>query len=186
MPSKELRPYKEIAKDLKLKDTAAALDMVCACMKNTGGRPFKYADTEEGLQSFTETAKAYFTYVQNANNKLDEKSQIIPDVEGLSLYLGIDRSTLFRYQNRGGEWKSTIDYIKNGIAFVKKELALHGKIPPMMAVFDLVNNHSYYNTNSFILETKTEKEEDNSEYWKEQVKDAGLVWDDDKGEYTPE
>lgn len=186
MPSKELRPYKEIAKDLKLKDTAAALDMVCACMKNTGGRPFKYADTEEGLQSFTETAKAYFTYVQNANNKLDEKSQIIPDVEGLSLYLGIDRSTLFRYQNRGGEWAEIIDYIKNAIAYSKKQLALKGRIPTVMAIFDLTNNHSYYNTNSFTIEAKITDNKESDIVLEHQARAAGLIWNEVTKDWEPE
>lgn len=186
MPSKELRPYKEIAKELTIDDTAAAIDMTCACMENTGGRPCIYSNTESGLNAFIENAKGYFTYVQSANRKLEEKSQLVPDIEGLTLYLGIDRSTLSRYHDRGGDWERTIDYIKNAIAYSKKQLALKGKIPTVLAIFDLANNHQYHNTNSFILENKTEKPKEKSDDLEERIRAAGLVWDSEKGEFIPQ
>lgn len=187
MPSKEIKPYKEVAKELTIEDTAAVNDLICACMKNTGGRPFKYANTEEGLQSFTETAQAYFAYVQSANNKLEEKQQIIPDIEGLTLYLGIDRSTLSRYHSRGGEWEKTIDYIKNAIGFSKKQLILKGRIPSIVGVFDLVNNHEYFNTNSFVIEHKAAADnENNADDLEESIRAAGLVWNPMTREYEPE
>lgn len=186
MPSKDLRPYKEIAKDLTIDDTAAVIDMTVACLKNTGGRPCTYANNEAGLKSFLENAKGYFAYVQNANDKLDEKKQIIPDVEGLSLYCGIDRHTLNRYHDRGGEWAEIIDYIKNAIAYSKKQLALKGRIPTVMAIFDLTNNHSYYNTNSFTIEAKITDNKESDIVLEHQARAAGLIWNEVTKDWEPE
>lgn len=186
MPSKELRPYKEISKDLSVDETTAALDMTTTILRNLGGRPFKYANTEEGLQDFIENSLGYFTYLQSANSKLDEKQQIIPDIEGYCLWLGICRSTLKTYHDRGGEWQRVIDLHKEGIASVKKQLMLKGRIPSVMGIFDLTNNHSYYNTNSFVIENKTTADkEDNTNDLEERIMEAGLVWDNDLKEFVP-
>ena len=182
MPSKELRKYKEIAKDLTIDDTAAAIDMTVACLKNTGGRPCTYANTESGLNDFIENAKGYFTYVQNANSKLDEKSQLIPDIEGLTLFIGIDRSTLCRYRERGGEWERVIDYIKNSIGYSKKQLILKGKVPAVVGIFDMVNNHGYRNTNSFVLESKAAANKADTELENEAMA-AGMIWNESTREW---
>ncbi len=186
MPSKELKPYKEIAKDLSVDDTAAVLDMTTTILKNLGGRPCIYPCTNEGLKAFIENSQGYFAYVQSANSKLEEKQQIIPDVESYCLWLGICRSTLKGYSDRGGEWEKVIDLFKEAIAANKKQLMLRGKIPPMMGVFDLVNNHSYYNTNSFIIENKPAESKKTTDHLEESIRAAGLVWNDVTKEYEPE
>lgn len=189
MPSKELKPYKEISKDLKPEDTAAVIDMICACHKNTGGRPAKYPNSFEGLEAFKENARNYFEYLRSANDKLEERQQLIPDVEGLSLYCGIDRRTLEKYRERGGEWQSVIDYIKNSIAYAKKQLALKGKIPTVMAIFDLSNNHNYFNVSEYKLSMnnsdKPESEEDDISL-EQRCADLGLIWSEEKGEWINE
>nr|WP_297708868.1 terminase small subunit [uncultured Butyrivibrio sp.] len=151
MPSKELRKYKELSKEVNPEINAAALDMACACLKNLGGHPYKYDDSQEGLKAFIENSQGYFAYLQSVNSKLEEKQGIIPDVEGYALFLGVDRSTINRYHNRGGEWAETIDLFKNAIGYAKKQLMLKGKIPSVLAVFDLANNHEYLNTGEFKL-----------------------------------
>lgn len=186
MPSKEVRPYKEIAKDIKPEDTAAVLDMICACYKNSGGRPCTYSNTAEGLAAFKENAQGYFSYLHSANDKLDEREKLIPDIEGLTLYLGIDRSTLSRYHDRGGEWAATIDYIKNCIGYAKKQLALKGKIPTVMAIFDMTNNHQYYNTNSFVLEAKITENKESDIVLESQARAAGLIWNETTKDWEPE
>ena len=188
MPHKDLRPYKEISKELKPEDTAATIDLVCACLKNTGGRPATYPNTENGLSAFIENAKGYFTYLQSANDKLDEKQQLIPDVEGVSLYCGIDRRTLENYRNRGGDWEKVIDYIKSSIAYSKKQLSLRGRIPTVMAIFDLVNNHDYHNVNEFHItdNSKREAEKEDDISLEQRVKDMGLVWDEERQEWINE
>lgn len=190
MAGKQIKPYKkpysEIAKDLKPEDVSPVLDMVCACIKNTKGRPCTYPNTIEGLQAFKANAEGYFTYLQSVNSKLEERQQLIPDIEGLALFVGVDRSTLIRYSERGGEWKEVISYIKGGIAYSKKQLALRGKIPPILAIFDLANNHNYHNANEFHLPTdnRTAQEENNDTSLEQRCADLGLIWDSGKEEWV--
>ena len=69
---------------------------------------------------------------------------LIPDVEGLALFLGVSRSTLYEWQNsRPGEYSDTIKRTLNAIAAAKKQLALMGKIPPLVFATDFNNNHGY-------------------------------------------
>ena len=185
MPSKELRPYREISKGLKPEDTCAPIEMACACLKNNRGRPCTYGNTEIGLKSFIENAQGYFEYLATANKQIeDDKSQLIPDVEGLALYLGIDRSTLCRYHDRGGEWQKVIDYFKNAIAYCKKQLAMRGKIPTVLAIFDLSNNHHYVNVSEFKL-TQSNPEPKQGDNIDEQLRSAGLVWNEELQEFEP-
>lgn len=185
MPSKELRPYHEISKELSPEDTSAPVEMALACIKNNRGRPCTYANTEMGLKSFIENAQGYFEYLTSANKQIeDEKLKLIPDIEGLSLYLGVDRSTLCRYHDRGGEWERAIDYFKNAIAYCKKQLMLHNKIPVVLGIFDLVNNHSYHNVSEFKL-TQSNPEPQKGSNIDEQLRSAGLVWNEELQEFEP-
>ncbi len=183
---KQLNPYrksyKELSKDLSPEDTSATLDMICTCLRNTGGRPATYPNNESGLNAFIENTKGYFSYLQSANSKLDDSQKLIPDVEGLSLYCGVDRRTIERYRERGGAWTEIIDYTKNAIAYCKKQLALRGKIPTVMAIFDLSNNHNYINASEFkmVREDAAHIEKKDLE---SQLMDAGLVWDPERGEF---
>ncbi len=106
-------------------------------VRHAGGRPRKY-ETVEQLQEGIEKYIDYIA-VQNAAGV-----SLIPDVEGLALFLGISRSTLYEWQNsRPGEFSDTIKRAINAIAAVKKQLALNGKIPPIVFATDFNNNHGY-------------------------------------------
>lgn len=106
-------------------------------VRHPGGRPRKY-ETVEQLQEGIEKYIDYIA-VQNAAGV-----SLIPDVEGLALFLGISRSTLYEWQNaRPGEFSDTIKRAINAIAAVKKQLALNGKIPPIVFATDFNNNHGY-------------------------------------------
>lgn len=188
MPDKELKPYKEVAKDLSPEDTSPILEMACACLKNRGGHPYTYANNQAGLETFKKSSELYFLNLKEANSNLDEKHQIIPDIEGYALHLGIDRSTLLRYRNRSEQWKAMIDYYKNVIAFCKKQLALRGKIPAVLAVFDLSNNHQYVNTSEFKLTTEeiTKAADDKNMSLEERIAQSGLVWNEERQEWEYE
>lgn len=105
--------------------------------KGKGGRPRKY-ETAEELQ---EGIKKYLVYIAEKNAA---GVALIPDVEGLALFLGVSRSTLYEWQNsRPGEFSDTLKRTLNAIAAAKKQLALMGKIPPLVFATDFNNNHGY-------------------------------------------
>ena len=120
-------------------------------IKRLKGRPAAYEESPAGLEMFKNECIGYFAYIQEQNQRPDCK-KIVPDIEGLALYLGITRKTLNQYErNRGNDWKEQIDKIKNAIMAVKKELAFHQQIPTVYAIFDQVNNGDYRNVSEFKL-----------------------------------
>lgn len=156
------------------------------------GRPAEYANTRQGLDMFINKTVEYFEYLHmvnstDADDQDQGKSKLIPDIESWCLYLGITRQTTYNYAARGREWSDTIDFYRNAIAAAKKQLMLSGKIPPVIGVFDLANNHGYHNTSEFHLTAEPPKVEQvgSSEDIEEKTKAAGLIWDIDRQEYVP-
>lgn len=158
------------------------------------GRPAEYSNTRQGLEEFIQKTGDYFAYLQAVNNADDpdegeqgkERPRMIPDIESWCLYLGITRQTTYNYAARGKEWADIIEYYRGAIAAAKKQLMLSGKIPPVLAVFDLTNNHGYVNTSEFKLTTEAPKQEQTqAEELESKLTAAGLIWDCDKQEYVP-
>lgn len=105
--------------------------------KGKGGRPRKIETVEE-LQ---EGIQNYLLYISDYNAA---GVPLIPDVEGLAMFLGVNRSTLYEWQtSRPGEFSDTLKRTLNAIAAAKKQLALMGKIPPLVFATDFNNNHGY-------------------------------------------
>lgn len=124
------------------------------------GRPPIYEETEQGLDAFRKKTLEYINHVQEINSGDDDSKKVIVDIESWACYLGTTRATIATYERtRNEDWKQFIAVVKNGIAAVKKEAAFHGQMQPMIAVFDLANNHSYKNTNEFKLEVDTKDSE---------------------------
>jgi len=120
-------------------------------IKALGRSRAKYQDNEDGYNQFIENSRSYLEYVQDVNRNPDIDKKLIVDIEGWCVWCGITRETLRAYKNRGGAWQTFIDYFKEIIVMCKKQLAFTYKIPPMIATFDLVNNHGYRNTNEFRI-----------------------------------
>lgn len=162
----------------------AVLNITIESLKQ--GRPPAYPESEAGLLEFKNNTIEYFQYVKctNANPKIEKK--LVPDVEALCTFLGITRATLLTYEKqRGSDWQDFIKQTKNAIAACKKELAFHQQIPPVIAMFDLTNNHSYVNSSEFRIEPISDKAPESHLSLEEQIQQAGLIWDDEKGEYIP-
>ncbi len=125
------------------------------------GPPVLFPHTPEGLDAFRRESYAYLQYVQEVDSTAQEggRLRLIPDVESWAAYMGITRETIRRYEaTRGEEWAQAIQQIKGVITACKKQLALQGKIPPVLAIFDLTNNHGYVNSSEFRLQTQTKLE----------------------------
>lgn len=105
--------------------------------RGKGGRPRKY----ETIEELQEGIQKYLVYIAEQNAA---GVALIPDVEGLALFLGVSRSTLYEWQRaRPGEFSDTLKRTLNAIAAAKKQLALMGKIPPLVFATDFNNNHGY-------------------------------------------
>lgn len=174
----------KLCEKIETDDMTAILDMAIQVSTARLGRPAEYPFTVQGLDNFVNKTIDYFEYVNaiNANPELERK--LIPDIENWAMFLGVTRQTIWTYEQRGGEWRETIQYYKNAIAAVKKQLAMCFKIPPMVYVFDATNNHGYVNSNEFKLSPGTA---DNSPNQKiaDEVRAAGLVWNETTREFEP-
>lgn len=100
-------------------------------MGRPAGRPPKFSSPDE-LQKLFDEWQASFT----------PDNDEIPDVEGLCVFLDTSRQTLFEYESRDG-FTDAIKRIKDWILFKKKQLAMKGKIPPAIYIFDAKNNAGY-------------------------------------------
>lgn len=146
------------APDLTDSDNVAAVtNILLETIK--AGRPAAYPETEQGLEDFKKATVDYLEYVQRTNESGIEK-KVMVDIESWACYLGITRATICSYERTRGEpWQQFIAVVKNGIAAAKKEASFHGQLQPMIAVFDLANNHSYKNTSEFKLEVEPKEPE---------------------------
>ncbi len=138
-------------------DLHAVLTLGITALKR--GARAKYSADTTGLQEFIYESQNYLEYVNTVNSNPDIDRKLIIDVESWCVFLGITRETLRQYSARNKDWKEFIDYFKEIIVTAKKQLAFNGKIPPMIAVFDLTNNHNYHNTSEFHLDTTPPEEE---------------------------
>lgn len=110
-----------------------------------GGNKPKYADLDE-LQ---EAIMAYWEYL---DVQMQEGVEVMPDVEGLCTFLGINRATLNRWEQEDYQgYGETIAQAKNDIASGKKQLAMRGRIAPLFAVADFNNNHGYTQKQEMVV-----------------------------------
>ncbi len=189
MPSKELRKYADISKELNPDDIQPINSMINAALHNTMGRPATYQNNEAGLKAFTENSLSYFDYVAKANSMIDEpKRQLILDIDSWAVYLGVSKKTISEYQKRNETWNKLISLFKDAIGASKKQLALHGLIPSVLAVFDLANNHGYINTSEFkrTMEDTNKAADDKGISLEERIAQSGLVWNDERQEWEYE
>ena len=131
-------------------DMVALTDNVISNIKeyrdrSLGGRPRKY----ENVEDFFTVVDDYFQYIREANKK---DIRLIPDLEGLCAFMAISRETLNAWETtRDQRYSDAIKMVKNQIAFCKKQLALKGKIPPLVFATDFNNNHGYTQKQEVIV-----------------------------------
>lgn len=149
------------------------------------GQQPTYPNTPEGLTAFQERTAEYFETIRNHNANLDEGQRgMIADIEGWCIFCGISRVTLMHYGRRGGAWASFIELAKDTIAAAKKAAANDFRTPPVFTIFDLKCNHGYVEKSELKLTTDARTEE--AEALQDAADEAGLIWDQERGEYIPE
>lgn len=178
--------YKDCEIDLVQDDVGAVLDMAIMGIQRYGGRPPVYEPTPQGLDKFKQETINYFSHVKAVNLDETMEKKVVCDIEGWCCYCGITRQTLsIYYRQRNNEWKAFIDYVKELIAMTKKQNAMTYRTPPMIAVFDLVNNHSYHNSNEFHItaDTNTDTKAISGRNIAQELEDNGLIWNESTGEF---
>ena len=174
---KRMPSYRDIAETMDGDELDAILDVSLqglARAREKGSQPM-YSNSPEGLKSFKHDSEEYLTFVRNVNKTPTEggKLRLVPDIESWAAFLGVTRHMITGYEKRGSDWKSTIDAVKGVITACKKQLAFTGKMPPVLAIFDLTNNSDYVNASEFRLsaEAAPEAKQITAEEW-EKVIDA--------------
>ena len=103
---------------------------------------------------------AYWDFIYRVNS---DGRKIYPDVEGLASFLRVSRSTLMNWKrgDTNREFIPVVETAFNDIAAVKKQLALGGKLPPLIYLNDFQNNHGYLsNTSKQDIEISVRREPD--------------------------
>lgn len=119
-------------------------------LPETYRRSYKYDD----IQDFRAIIVSYFDYITDSNN---DGAKLIPDIEGFCCYAGICRDTLNDWEHtRNPEFVETIRAFKNAVASYKKQLALKGKIPPIVFATDFNNNHGYTQKQEINISANTQ------------------------------
>lgn len=166
-------------------DMTAILTLTLDSLKKNHGMPCVYEPTPAGLSRFSEETIDFFDYVNDINSDPELEKKLIPDIEAWCIYLGIARNTLFEYEKRGGEWGKLIGYYKNVIAGAKKQLAMNGKIPPVLFIFDSANNHQYANVSEFKVSSTSIVVNSEQTQLERDIVQQGLVWDEEKRDFIP-
>lgn len=150
------KPYKVMQGD----ELKAIIELAKNGLKTwNNGASRNYPPTPEGLELFKERSMDYYDYIQTQNEELKDSPKLIPDIEAWCTYCGITRKQMYQFQERkNGDWNGFIELFKDTILAAKKQLALNGNIPSVIAMFDMVNNHEYHNTSEYKITNKLEAE----------------------------
>lgn len=154
--AKIIKPYRNKGTCLETtpNDLQAICELAIDSLQRHGGRVAVYGEAETERQRFLSDCVLYFQHLSNGNKDREAEEMLLPSIESLCLFLGISRTTLHVYSRRSDAWQESVDTVRNAIASAKIQLACRGKIPSIVAVFDLCNNYSYHNTSEFHLSTE--------------------------------
>ncbi len=98
-----------------------------------------YYDTAKDLQ---EGVDRYF-------KEHIEKLKNLPNIEGLSWFLGFaGREEFGKQDRRGADFAHIVNHTRSKMADMKLSLAATGKLNPTIVIFELINNHNYINNRS--------------------------------------
>lgn len=106
-----------------------------------------------------------------------------PSVEGLALALGTSRQVLWNWeQDSNSKAGQIISRAKLLINALLTDFTLNGKINFAYSIWLQKNHFGYSDTKTVELVPKSDP---SSIPLEQQIEDAGLVWDDETGEFVP-
>lgn len=104
-------------------------------MVHAGGRPTEYK--EEYIVTVDE-------YINSCQDYIDENGKLkvkIPKLEGLALYLGVDKTSLYEWEKKYPEFSHALDKIRNEQSSRLQDNGLAGTYNPTIAKLMLSSNH---------------------------------------------
>ena len=122
------------------------------------GRPTSYND-----EMLTD-ANNYVQQFANDEQKGDKIKVNLPTIEGLAMYLGISRSTLYLWQKEHSQFSDIIETLQQKQATVLINNGLSGDYNPTIAKV-LLTKHGY--TDKQEIDQKTEHSGEISIHWQE-------------------
>lgn len=130
------------------------IDMIVRTIRRKGGKQAAFPETEKGFEDFKNATVAYLEEVKEYNTDDSHEQKMLVDIESWCVSIGISRATLSTYyRTRSETWKNFIDLVKNGIVAVKKHYASFGKMPPVLFIFDSINNFGYTDVKNITIDT---------------------------------
>ena len=108
------------------------------------GRHKYYIDHPD---AFDREIYKYFVDIQIKN---ENGIEITPDIEDFCLFVGVSRESLQKMRFANAEIGKRVEAVRNAIAACKKQLAMDGKIPPVVLAIDFNNNHDYVQAKSEV------------------------------------
>lgn len=165
---------------METSDLDSVIEEGIQSLRRTGGRPAKYADDQQGLDAFVSSATSYLEYIREQNEiaSANGSTLIYPTVCGFCVHAGITRESLRHYEKRSEIWSDAIQMIKETILSCKLQLTNCGRIPVVFSIFDLTNNHNFYNTSVFTLKSEDSDFPTHPKSLEEIQQELGLESDD--------
>ena len=109
---------------------------------------------------------AYFEIMYEAAKN---GSELVPDGEHLYLFLGITKVTAWNWK-KNPQFAEVMEGAMNRILVIKKQLAMHNKIPQLVYMNDIQNNHGYRQKDRAEETAEEEREIPNIDELVEKVK----------------
>ena len=98
---------------------------------------------------------AYFELMYQA---AVQGTELIPDVEHLLCFLGITKDYVRRWKTTNPQYSEVMTEAYDRILAIKKQLAMHNKIPSLVYLSDIQNNHGYVSKDKAREEVVTDHE----------------------------
>lgn len=116
-------------------------DMIASvCYYRRSGGRYQSAPKFVSAAELQGAVDAYFQVMYEA---AQGGSELIPDVEHLRLFLGVNKSTMARWKRENPDFDDVLAEAYDRVLAVKKQLAMHNKIPQLVYMNDIQNNHGY-------------------------------------------
>jgi len=122
-------------------DIVACIEVIRNRRSRHSGKGVGSQGKYEHVEDLSFAIEAYWDFIAVSWAK---GIDVIPDIEGVASFIGVSRNTMREWELRNYKnFAQVLAQLRTDIASTKKQLALRGKIPPVVFATDFNNNHDY-------------------------------------------